>query len=124
MRFTGRILVKLRNGVLRLVRLGMFYAGPEDALFWLFVIIIDHIPVDMNWFFDSEDWETLSDDSFGLSSCGSWSSFMHRSDSGVGPPPPPHGNFFLKSWSRKSSSRVSPSNNIIDRNTNEFDAED
>lgn len=124
MRFMGRILVKLRNGVLRLVRLGMFYASPEDALFWLFVIIIDHIPVDMNWFFDSEDWETLSDDSFGLSSCGSWGSFMHRSDSGVGPPPPPHGNFFLKSWSRKFSSRVSPSNSIIDRNTNEVDAED
>lgn len=122
-RLIKRFLTKLRNGALRLVRLGMFRANPEEALFWFFVTIMDHVPVDMSWLFDSEDWETSSNDSLGLSSCGSWSTFMRRSDSGVGPPPPPHGNFFLRSWSRKSPSRITLSNSVFGLNTNEFDTE-
>lgn len=124
-----KLLNKLRKCALRLVRLGMFQASPEEALFWLFEIIVEHFPVNSSWFFDSEDWETSTDFSLDQFSCGSWSSFWHRSESGVAPPPPPHGNYFMRSWSRKSTrcnstlDQESLFDSVFDMKSDELDKE-
>lgn len=103
-------LSKLHDSASRIVLL-VILSSPKNAVPFIVRAILDAFPFEIYFTYnppparDQDRWErqSTSDSSLGLSSCGSWSSFWRRTTSGCAAPPPPHGNLFLRSFSRKSA---------------------